>query len=97
MSSAAGSDQVQRAEVSYQPLYQRFLIKDRDYKKQYSHIYTRRLAALRPVVLRSAEERWGGQSGMCTQLCCIVLHEDVCQQLSGSLIRLQGGSMCAQR
>ena len=47
-----------RAAASFEPLYQRFLVRERVYSLQYSHIYTKRLAALRPLVLEAARRRW---------------------------------------
>jgi hypothetical protein len=45
--------------ASYEPRHQRFIVRSRQYTQQYSHIYTRRLTALRPLVLEAARRRWG--------------------------------------
>jgi hypothetical protein len=62
-SSAPSSTATTRLTASYVPEYQRFVVRARDYKQQYSHIYTRRTQALRPVVMHEAQLRW--QVGDC--------------------------------
>ena len=61
--SAAGGDAARRATASYAPHHSRFLLRDRKYTLQYSHIYTNRLALLKPFVLSAVSERWGVESG----------------------------------
>ncbi|KAJ0398748.1 hypothetical protein P43SY_009816 [Pythium insidiosum] len=48
--------QIERQSVSYRPTYQRFVLKQKSYSQQYSHIYVSRLLQLRDVVLRRVEE-----------------------------------------
>ena len=51
---------VERAGASFAPQSARFgLPKSRVYTQQYSHIYTKRLLALRPLVLEAAKQKWG--------------------------------------
>ncbi|RYG44153.1 hypothetical protein EON67_12095 [archaeon] len=47
-----------RVEVAYEPLYQRFLVKQRTYAQQYSHIYTRRTGVLRSLLTAAASAKW---------------------------------------
>ena len=61
--SAAGGGAARRATASYAPHHSRFLLRDRKYTLQYSHIYTNRLALLKPFVLSTVEERWGVAGG----------------------------------
>lgn len=58
----AGADALERASASYEPRYQRFVVKTRQYTQQYSHIYTRRLTVLRPIVLEAARKKYGDGS-----------------------------------
>ena len=58
--AAARGEGLQRALTSYEPRYARFVVKARVYSQQYSHLYTRRLGALRPLVLEAAARRYGG-------------------------------------
>ncbi|CAM9675558.1 unnamed protein product, partial [Discosporangium mesarthrocarpum] len=48
---------VSRVELDYQPRHQRFLVKEKSYTQQFSHIYNRRLTQLKPQVQREAERR----------------------------------------
>ena len=41
----------------------RFLVKERKYTQQYSHVYTRRLQALRGPVVAAVAARWGSGGG----------------------------------
>lgn len=57
--AAAPDARVPRVTVPSEPLNGRFLILGkRAYSNQYSHVYSRRLDALRPLALISAAERW---------------------------------------
>ena len=49
---------IERNVVSYTPRYQRFLIKQRSYTQQYSHIYTKRILQMRSMVLKAAAAKW---------------------------------------
>ena len=61
--SAAGSAGALRAAAAYAPRHGRFLLRERKYALQYSHIYTNRLGVLRPFVLSTVAERWGVAGG----------------------------------
>jgi hypothetical protein len=61
--AAAGSAGALRAAAAYAPRHGRFLLRERKYALQYSHIYTNRLGVLRPFVLSTVEERWGVAGG----------------------------------
>ncbi|KAG5175621.1 DNA polymerase alpha/epsilon subunit B-domain-containing protein [Tribonema minus] len=52
--------QVARLEATYTPHDQRFTLRRREFKQQYSHIYARRLARLRAAAAAEAERLWGG-------------------------------------
>ncbi|KAG0349292.1 hypothetical protein BG004_008030 [Podila humilis] len=41
------------------PLQDSFLVKTRDYKLQYAHLYFMRLMLMRPIVLQQAHDKWG--------------------------------------
>ncbi|KAF9368649.1 hypothetical protein CPB97_004403 [Podila verticillata] len=41
------------------PLQETFVVKARDYKLQYAHLYFMRLMLMRPLVLQQAMEKWG--------------------------------------
>lgn len=57
-----------RVAVSYEPQHSRFLLRERKYALQYSHIYTNRLSLLRPFVLSTVRDSWGVRSGA-SRLC----------------------------
>ena len=40
-------------------LQENFVIKARDYKMQYAHLYYMRLMLMRPTVLAKATQKWG--------------------------------------
>lgn len=57
------SSSVARAQGDYAEQYKRFLIRAPEYTLQYCHIYTKRLLALRPLVISVARKRWSGAAG----------------------------------
>jgi hypothetical protein len=61
-SLAAGSAHV-RVPGDFKELYSRFLIRNPSYALQYCHIYQKRLALLRPLVLETARLRWPAVNG----------------------------------
>lgn len=40
-------------------LQEDFIVKARDYKQQYAHLYFMRLMLMRPLVLAQAKRKWG--------------------------------------
>jgi hypothetical protein len=62
--AAAAAGGATRATASYEPRHSRFLLRERKYTLQYSHIYTNRLSVLRPFVLSTVVERWGVERGL---------------------------------
>jgi hypothetical protein len=50
---------LERVSVPYVPMYQRFLVRDKRFVQQYSHIYARRLDAMRPLLKDIVEAAWG--------------------------------------
>jgi hypothetical protein len=59
----------ERSSATYTALNQRFLVRDRNFKRQYSHIYSSRLAALRPALLSAVGGRWGLASPGAPRVC----------------------------
>ena len=59
---AAGSVHA-RVPGEFKELYSRFLIRNPSYALQYCHIYQKRLALLRPLVLETARVRWPAVNG----------------------------------
>eukprot|EP00903_Cladosiphon_okamuranus_P014688 g13614.t1 len=49
-----------RVELAYEPRYQRFIVKNKSFTQQFSHVYNKRLLGLNAAVRRAAEERWRG-------------------------------------
>lgn len=49
------------------PLQETFVVKARDYKLQYAHLYFMRLMLMRPVVLQQAMEKWGNRMNFVTE------------------------------
>ncbi|CBJ32730.1 conserved unknown protein [Ectocarpus siliculosus] len=54
-----------RVELAYEPRYQRFIVKKKSFTQQFSHVYNKRLLALKGAVRQAAEKRWGkeGEGG----------------------------------
>jgi hypothetical protein len=52
--------QVSRTEASYVQHDQRFKLKNKTFQQQFSHIYQRRLTALRGPVAAAAAAKWPG-------------------------------------
>lgn len=52
-----------RKTCRYENKSQRFLVADRKYSNQYSHIYFCRLAKMKKRVMRAAERAWGEWCG----------------------------------
>ncbi|KAI9917617.1 hypothetical protein PsorP6_012292 [Peronosclerospora sorghi] len=50
-----------RRSVEYTPSYQRFVLKQKSYAQQFSHIYVCRLQQLRDVVANQVQEKTGGR------------------------------------
>ena len=61
--AAAAAPALERGAASYAPLYKRFEVKQRAYTQQFSHIYTNRLLALRPIVTEAGHRKWGQSGG----------------------------------
>jgi hypothetical protein len=54
---------LERVALDYTPTYQRFVAKNKSFTQQYSHIYVERLQQMRALVLKAAQDRWGGECG----------------------------------
>lgn len=61
--AAAAAPHLVRAAAPATRRHARFLVKERKYTQQYSHVYTRRLQALRGPVVAAVAARWGGRAG----------------------------------
>ena len=59
----------QRASTTYAPHNLRFLVREKDFKRQYSHIYSSRLATLRPLALAAVTARWALGTPRAPRLC----------------------------
>lgn len=59
---------VERLECSYSNKSERFLLKKRDFNRQYAHIYSVRLMEMRKVAALAARRKWG----MFLPLICIL-------------------------
>ncbi|XP_038064247.1 DNA polymerase delta subunit 2-like [Patiria miniata] len=69
----------QRPSSTYENLSTRFLQKDRNFQRQYAHLYAERLCSMRPRLLETAKRRWGESVVMrklyemkAEEKCCIV-------------------------
>ena len=70
-----------RDTVKYEDHSERFKLKDRQFQRQYAHIYAERLLSFRPKLIQTAENKWGKQF----KLLCFVfilfyrsLYFDIC-------------------
>ncbi len=62
---AAGEDGglggvIERSSCSYENKSERFFLKERNFERQYAHIYAVRLLEMRKRVEKAALQRWGG-------------------------------------
>lgn len=51
----------ERLHAAVVPLYQRFLVREKRFTQQYSHIYARRLDGLRPALRDIVTKTWGAE------------------------------------
>ena len=49
-----------RSSCSYENLSDKFRVDQRNYKRQYAHIYYARLMRMTPLVQEAAKKKWGG-------------------------------------
>jgi hypothetical protein len=52
-------DVIERYSCSYQNKSERFLLKEKNFNRQYSHIYAVRLMEMRDRLKKAAERKWG--------------------------------------
>ncbi|XP_074647132.1 DNA polymerase delta subunit 2-like [Tubulanus polymorphus] len=50
---------IDRCTAEYKDLSERFKLKQRNYERQYAHVYSQRLITLKPRVVQAAKNRWG--------------------------------------
>lgn len=65
--SEDGSGKVERATAAYTPQYARFVVRNRSYTQQYSHIYSKRISQLRPLALAAAHAKWEALATSCRE------------------------------
>lgn len=83
-----GADAIERKTAEYTPCYRRFLVKTKNYSRQYSHIYHKRFLQLRPAVMRALKSGEGkGARAAVLRRCAAptARHDDA--QTSGSPAR----------
>ncbi|CAM9672360.1 unnamed protein product, partial [Phaeothamnion confervicola] len=62
--AASGDDRrTLRMDVPYERRYQRFILKNKEFMQQFSHVYNRRLVQLHAAVRAAAAQRWGAGGG----------------------------------
>jgi len=49
---------LERVQLEYRPTYQRFVVKEKSFTQQYSHLYTQRLVQMRDILKNEAKKRW---------------------------------------
>ena len=49
----------QRPSSKYENLSSRFVLKDRNFQRQYAHLYAERLKIMLPVLTEAAKRKWG--------------------------------------
>jgi len=55
----SGLKQVERATLAHSKHYQRFMVKDKQFDRQFSHIYSKRTQEMGSTVRDAARKRWG--------------------------------------
>ena len=50
--------QTERQQAEYSPKYQRFLVTEKRFTQQYSHLYMKRTEIMKPTVQRAACTKW---------------------------------------
>lgn len=63
LSSSSSSSSI-RCTTIVEPTYQRFLVQQKIFNKQFNHVYMKRTQMIRPIVLHEAQQRWQDPEGM---------------------------------
>ena len=58
-SEQTDSECFERVSCDFKNLSERFLIKDRNFSRQYAHLYAQRLWSFRPNIVQAAKDKWG--------------------------------------
>lgn len=56
---SSGQETFQRLSCDYENLSSRFKLQDRNYQRQYAHLYSERLISMRPGLEKAARRKWG--------------------------------------
>lgn len=56
-------------QVEYKPRYQRFIVKEKRFTQQFSHIYSKRLTVLRPILHKRAALLWKNGTPLLSAVC----------------------------
>lgn len=72
LSEMSASENFERAESEWKDQSSRFLVKDRNFSRQYAHLYAERLWSARPKLSEAAKAKWGANFPVCK------LHELQC-------------------
>ena len=53
-------DVIERSSCSYENKSERFFLREKNFNRQYAHIYAVRLMEMRDTLKKAAEQKWGG-------------------------------------
>ncbi|KAM4616989.1 DNA polymerase delta subunit 2 [Polymixia lowei] len=67
----------QRVQPAYTPCSERFKIGERNFNRQYAHIYATRLMQMRPLLTERAQQKWGAKVHI-RKLCDLQTGEQCC-------------------
>ncbi|XP_030839817.1 DNA polymerase delta subunit 2 [Strongylocentrotus purpuratus] len=62
---SSGQETFQRLSCDYENLSSRFKLQDRNYQRQYAHLYSERLISMRPGLEKAARRKWGEDAPLC--------------------------------
>ncbi|CAH0478164.1 unnamed protein product [Peronospora belbahrii] len=79
----------QRHSVEYTPTYQRFVLKQKSYAQQFSHIYVSRLQQLRDVVTVQVQQQTGGRVSVLSKVIDLKADSYECVVI-GTLLKILG-------
>ncbi|XP_041473976.1 DNA polymerase delta subunit 2-like [Lytechinus variegatus] len=63
--ASTGQETFQRLSCDYENLSSRFMLQDRNYQRQYAHLYSERLTLMRPALEEAARRKWGEDAPLC--------------------------------
>ena len=59
VADASDRQTLQRVEVSYEPMHHRYLLEQKSFTQQFSHVYSKRTALMKEVLGTVAKAKWG--------------------------------------